>query len=149
MDTLVTGLTSLDVQTLPTYRPNLITPDDLPALEAAGVVGDLALHLIVEPGDDSTPPQEVSQPVAEINNLIVGASPADFVRLASTTRTGETNGLGVMVIAVGPRKARILTAAIRMGAVNELVTDLETALAIGRHVGLSLSVKPRVSGGRE
>src|SRR5205823_2212932 len=51
VDTLITGLTSIDVETLPTYRPGLITVDDLPVLQRAGVVGDLALHLVVEPGD--------------------------------------------------------------------------------------------------
>src|SRR5688572_10773202 len=48
VDTLVTGLSSIDVDILPIYRPNLITQEDIPVLERAGVVGDLALHLVVE-----------------------------------------------------------------------------------------------------
>ena len=42
-----------------------------------------------------------------------------------------------MVIAVGAWKAQILTTAIRMRAVNELITDLETAHAIGRELGIA------------
>jgi len=142
VDTIVTGLTSLDVETLPTYRPYLITPEDIPVLERAGVVGDLALHLIVsEDAPRSTPEREL---VAKINDLIVGASPSDFIRLAERTRTGQGRGLGVVVLAVGPWKAEILTTAIRLGAVNELITDLETALAIGRYAGIekAFATKP-------
>ncbi len=144
VDTLVTGLTSLDVQTLPTYRPGLITPADLPALQRAGVVGDLALHLIVDPDSAADADSVDGRLVEEINDLIVGASPQDFIRVAERTRHGETAGLGVVVIAVGGWKAHILTTAIRIGAVNELITDLETALAIGTHVGLSLSAGSRL-----
>jgi DNA-binding transcriptional regulator LsrR (DeoR family) len=138
VDTLVTGLTSLDVETLPTYRPNLITPEDIPVLQRAGVVGDLALHLIVS--EDASADAGKASPerelVSRINDLIVGASPADFIRVAAKTRSGETRGLGVVVLAVGPWKAEILATAIRLGAVNELITDLETALAIGRYAGV-------------
>lgn len=134
VDTIVTGLTSLDVETLPIYRPNLITPEDIPVLQRAGVVGDLALHLIVS--EDAAPESPERALVAKINDLIVGASPADFVRVAERTRRGESRGLGVVVLAVGPWKAEILTTAIRLGAVNELITDLETAFAIGRCAGI-------------
>ena len=143
VDTLVTGLTSLDVETLPIYRPNLITPEDIPVLQRAGVVGDLALHLIVSENSGSqhsalstrhsTPERQL---VAKINDLIVGASPRDFIRVAARSRAGESRGLGVLVLAAGPWKAQILTTAIRLGAVNELITDLETAIAIGRYAGV-------------
>jgi len=145
VDTLVTGLTSLDVQTLPIYRPGLITPEDLPVLQRAGVVGDLALHLLVEQDGAGEPTDSASSPerelVAHINDLIVGASPQDFIRVAERVRSGQVNGLGVVVLAVGAWKARILTTAIRLRAVNELITDLETALAIGRHVGIEHEMK--------
>lgn len=142
VDTLVTGLTSLDVQTLPIYRPGLITPEDLPILQRAGVVGDLALHLLVEPNgpralSDGSPSPE-RELVENINDLIVGASPQDFLRVAERVRRGEADGLGVVVLAAGAWKARILTTAIRLRAVNELITDLETALAIGRHLGIEM-----------
>jgi DNA-binding transcriptional regulator LsrR (DeoR family) len=143
VDTLVTGLTSLDVQTLPTYRPGLITPEDLPVLERAGVVGDLALHMIVAEDDSAAQAQSTAEDrglVESINDLIVGASPKDFIRVAERARRGESQGLGVVVLASGPWKARILTTAIRLRAVNELITDLETALAIGRHLGISQSL---------
>ncbi len=140
VDTLITGLTSLDVQTLPTYRPGLITEDDIPALQRAGVVGDLALHLILQLADNELiteiPGQEL---VHSINDLIVGASPKDIVRVAERHRSGETNGLGVLVLAVGAWKAKILTAAIKMGAVNELITDLVTANSIAKLCGIDLS----------
>lgn len=146
VDTLITGLTSLDVQTLPIYRPNLITPDDLPVLQQAGVLGDLALHLVVAP-ENSEPPEETAASqqsvVKTINDLIVGASPKDFIRVADRARSGEGRGLGVIVLAVGAWKARILTTAIRMGAVNELVTDLETAHAIGRELGIQSLLAPK------
>src|SRR5262249_39248876 len=80
VDTIVTGLSSIDVQTLPTYRPNLITEPDLPVLEAAGVVGDLALHLIAEPSNGSSAPTKAMKLINSINDLIVGVTPADFVR---------------------------------------------------------------------
>jgi DNA-binding transcriptional regulator LsrR (DeoR family) len=135
VDTLVTGLTSLDVQTLPTYRPGLITPEDLPILQRAGVVGDLALHMVTADGNGANKERVLeSELVQDINDLIVGASPKDFVRVAEGSRSG--GGLGVMVIAVGAWKAKILTTAIRMRAVNELITDLETAHAIGRELGI-------------
>jgi DNA-binding transcriptional regulator LsrR (DeoR family) len=142
VDTIITGLTSLDVETLPTYRPNLITPEDIPVLGRAGVVGDLALHLVVsEDAPASSPERDL---VAQINDLIVGASPADFIRVAEKTRSGEGKGLGVVVLAVGPWKAQILATAIKMGAVNELITDLETSLAIARCAGIhrALAAKP-------
>lgn len=139
VDTLVTGLTSLDVQTLPIYRPNLITPEDLPLLQQVGVVGDLALHLLVDLDAAKTESLEERELVASINDLIVGATPNDFIRVAERTRTGETRGLGVVVLGVGAWKARILTTAIHLRAVNELITDLETALAIGRHVGIDIA----------
>jgi DNA-binding transcriptional regulator LsrR (DeoR family) len=148
VDTLVTGLTSLDVETLPIYRPNLITPDDLPILHRAGVVGDLALHLLVEQeGTDSRPSAE-RELVENVNDLIVGASPRDFIRVAERARRGESKGLGVVVLASGAWKARILTTAIRLGAVNELITDLETALAIGRHAGIERKMKHHLAGAR-
>ncbi len=143
MDTLITGLTWLDVQTLPIYRPGLITEADLPNLERAGVVGDLALHLLLENpnlGVNGEECPEVSL-VRELNDLIIGASPADFINLAERTRKRENKGLGVIVLAVGPRKARILISAIRLGAVNELITDLETALAIGRYLGIEKEMR--------
>jgi len=149
VDTLVTGLTSLDVDTLPAYRPNLITPEDIPVLERAGVVGDLALHLIVSENageasaaekTETTPEREL---VAKINNLIVGASPTDFIRVAERTRKGESRGLGVVVLAAGPWKAQTLITAIRLGAVNELITDLETAVAIGRLAGIENVLDPK------
>jgi DNA-binding transcriptional regulator LsrR (DeoR family) len=147
VDTLVTGLTSLDVQTLPIYRPNLITPEDLPVLQRAGVVGDLALHLVVASDDPDTPDQAPPSPerelVAHVNNLIVGATPQDFIRVAERVRHGSSDGLGVIVLAVGAWKAPILTTAVRMRAVNELITDLETAMAICRHVNLTLPEKHR------
>jgi len=140
VDTLITGLTSIDVQTLQIYRPGLITKEDLPALERAGVVGDLALHLLVD-GDHAGPAGAATatrdrELVAEINDLIVGASPADFVRVAERVRSGERAGLGVVVLAAGPWKARILVAAMKLRAVNQLITDLETARALCRHLGL-------------
>jgi DNA-binding transcriptional regulator LsrR (DeoR family) len=145
VDTLITGLTSLDVQTLPIYRPNLITPEDLPVLQRAGVVGDLALHLVVASDDpdtpDSSPPSPERELVAHVNNLIVGATPQDFICVAERVRHGTSDGLGVIVLAVGAWKAPILTTAIRMRAVNELITDLETALAICSHVHLALPEK--------
>lgn len=146
VDTVITGLSSLDVRTLPTYRPGLITQDDLPALEAAGVVGDLALHLVVEsrPAEDTSPERSL---VDSLNDLIVGASPGDFIRIADQSRGADAAGLGVVVLAAGSWKARILTTAIRMGAVNELITDLDTALAIGQHVGLRLAGR-MAAGGR-
>jgi hypothetical protein len=147
VDTLVTGLTSLDVQTLPIYRPNLITPEDLPVLQRAGVVGDLALHLVVASDDPDTPDQAPPSPerelVAHVKNLIVGATPQDFIRVAERVRHGSSDGLGVIVLAVGAWKAPILTTAVRMRAVNELITDLETAMAICRHVNLTLPEKHR------
>lgn len=147
VDTLVTGLTSLDVQTLPIYRPGLITPADLPVLQRAGVEGDLALHLLVSP-NEQPPDARGNGPfhrsaerelVAGINDLIVGASPEDFIRVADRARRAsspQSAGLGVVVLAAGAWKARILITAIRLRAVNELITDLETAVAIGRHAGI-------------
>lgn len=152
VDTLVTGLTSLDVQTLPTYRPNLITPDDLPVLQRAGVVGDLALHLVVAHGSGTEPADKSpeQQLVEEINDLIVGASPSDFIRVAERHRHGDLNGLGVVVLAVGAWKAKILTTAIRLRAVNELITDLETAHAIARELGIKdLPAGPAAALGEE
>jgi DNA-binding transcriptional regulator LsrR (DeoR family) len=146
VDTLITGLTSLDVQTLPIYRPNLITPEDLPVLQQAGVLGDLALHLVVAPESSESPEETAASQqsvVKTINDLIVGASPKDFIRVADRARSGEGRGLGVIVLAVGAWKARILTTAIRMGAVNELVTDLETAHAIGRELGIQSLLAPK------
>ncbi len=138
-DTLITGLTSLDVRTLPTYRPGLITEDDIPALQRAGVVGDLALHLVVQPTVGHSPSEITGgELVNNINDLIVGASPKDIVRVAERHRNGETNGIGVLVLAVGAWKARILTTAIQMGAVNELITDLDTAHSIAKLLGISL-----------
>src|SRR5262249_14271795 len=139
VDTLVTGLSSIDVQTLPIYRPGLITEADLPVLEAAGVVGDLALHLIVEPSEVAAPPRNSVQLVENVNDLIVGASPSDFLRVANQRREGRSDGLGVVVVAAGTWKSRILSTAIRLGAVNELITDLDTAMAIGRHAGADMA----------
>ena len=144
VDTLVTGLSSIDVEILPIYRPHLITQEDIPVLERAGVVGDLALHLIVDSDEmDRRSPER--QLVETINSLIVGASPADFVRVADSTRSGHSKGLGVVVLSVGVWKARILTTAIRMGAVNELITDLDTALAIARHVGVHIATRTGIA----
>jgi DNA-binding transcriptional regulator LsrR (DeoR family) len=136
MDTLISGLSSLDVSTLPIYRPDLITEQDIGSLQRSGVVGDLGLHLVVDPdhvgeGDGAAGAKLVD----EINNLIVGASPEEFVRVADRARNGN-GGLGVVVLASGAWKARILLAAIRMGAVNELITDLETAIAMGKLLGV-------------
>jgi DNA-binding transcriptional regulator LsrR (DeoR family) len=135
VDTLVTGLSSIDVDILPVYRPHLITQEDIPILQRAGVVGDLALHLIVESEEmDRNSPER--QLVETINSLIVGAEPSDFVKVAERARKADSEGLGVVVLSVGAWKARILTTAIRMGAVTELITDMDTALAIARHVGV-------------
>jgi hypothetical protein len=144
VDTLVTGLSSIDVEILPIYRPNLITQQDIPILEKAGVVGDLALHLIVESeaSDRKSPERRL---VETINSLIVGADPSDFVQVAERAREKDSRGLGVLVLSVGVWKARILTTAIRMGAVTELITDLDTALAIARHVGVHIPTRTRAA----
>lgn len=139
---IITGLSSLDVQSLAAYRPNLITDSDLPRLEQAGVVGDLALHLLLdqgEPGENITDDYEGQELVKNINELIVGASPEDFVRVAENTRKEGRSG-GVIVLATGPWKARILITAIRLRAVNELITDMETALAISQQLGISREI---------
>jgi DNA-binding transcriptional regulator LsrR (DeoR family) len=137
VDTLVTGLTSLDVETLPIYRPHLITPKDIPVLQRAGVQGDIALNLVVAPEDGdaggATPERRL---VEDINDLIVGASPGDFQQVAERARRPGATGLGVVVLSAGAWKAGILTTAIRMGVVNELVTDLETAYAIADELGI-------------
>ena len=144
VDTLITGLSSIDVDILPIYRPNLITQEDIPVLERAGVVGDLALHLVVESesADKRAPERQL---VETINSLIVGAGPADFVQAAERAREENAPGLGVVVLSVGVWKARILTTAIRMGAVNELITDLDTALAIARHVGVHIPTRSQTA----
>lgn len=141
VDTLITGLTSLDVHTLPIYRPNLITEADIPVLQRAGVVGDLALHMLVEADSGAAADSPERLLVERINSLIVGASPEAFVRVAERARSGESDGPGVVVLAVGAWKAPILTAAIRLRAVNELFTDLDTAEAIRRHVGIASASK--------
>ena len=143
VDTLVTGLSSIDVDILPVYRPHLITQEDIPILQRAGVVGDLALHLIVESEEmDRNSPER--QLVETINSLIVGAEPSDFVKVADRARRADSQGLGVVVLSVGAWKARILTTAIRMGAVTELITDMDTALAIARHVGVHVPSRASV-----
>ncbi len=146
VDTIVTGMSSIDVETLPIYRPNLITPNDVEVLERAGVVGDLALHLVVE--DAPVKRSEEESLVHSINGLIVGASPADFIRIAERARSSGASGLGVVVLSVGAWKARILSTAIRLRAVNELITDLETALAVGKHAGISFPTGSYLPGGR-
>src|SRR5205823_2642943 len=105
---------------------------------------DLALHLIVE-SDDTDRRSPEGQLVETINSLIVGASPADFIGVAERARQESSTGLGVVVLSVGGWKARILTTAIRMGAVNELITDLDTALAIARHVGVHVPTRAQTA----
>lgn len=129
IDTLVTGLSSIDVTTLPSYRPNLINPDDIPVLQRAGVAGDLGLHLLLRNDAEPDGPRDTAL-VEQINSLIVGAAPSDFVAVAERARQSPASGPGVIVVAAGDWKAAILCAAIRLGAVNELITDLETANAM-------------------
>jgi DNA-binding transcriptional regulator LsrR (DeoR family) len=145
-DTVVTGLSSIDVQSLPDYRPDLITAHDVPALQRAGVVGDLALHLMTDPARAAECSEEDAGLVQEINSLLVGAGPDDLRRIAQRAR--QSGAPGVIVLATGPWKADILLAAIRHGAVNELVTDLETAMAIGRRLGVRISSRISIGGGK-
>lgn len=89
---------------------NIVTVDDLVALEAAGAVGDVLLRYIDAEG----------QPVKlAINQRIIGLS---LAQLDSIPR--------VIAVAGGRAKHEIVRAALRAGFVDVLVTDGETARSL-------------------
>lgn len=126
MDMIVTGMSGLETTSTLTTMARLIDERELGALREAGYVGDLGGHFIRDPMLPPGDPQ-VGQLADAISGLVVSAKPEDFVRTARRAReTGNENG-GVFMIGRRPQKAPAFIAACRMGAVNELFTDEQTA----------------------
>jgi DNA-binding transcriptional regulator LsrR (DeoR family) len=93
-------------------------------LRERGIVGDWNGHLLPNASDEA---KELAE---EQNQLALGASPADMVRVAARARRDGFHGLGVVLVVSGVRRAEVVLAACEMRAVNELVIASDTARAM-------------------
>lgn len=134
LDTIVSGMSSLLVESALVSIAKLVTPDDLASLRDAGYVGDLGGHPIMDPERD---PDPRTRSLAEsASALVVSPTPADFIRVAERSRDEDRKNTGVFITGIGKQKARAFLAAIKMRAVNELCTDRATAQEMADILGL-------------
>lgn len=138
MDTIISGMSSLSVESALVSIANLAKPEDVATLTEAGFVGDLGGHPIYDP-ESGDPGPEAKELAEAISALVISATPRDFKRIAGAARQGNIKNpedKGVFIVGIGKQKARAFLAAIKMEAVNELFTDRATAEEMARVLGL-------------
>jgi len=133
IDTIVSGIGALDREgswfNYIAYLDQAEPEREFQRLSDLGVVGDIAQHFVTQEGvvEDTHPA------IDSINQRVIGIRPEHFIQLAERYRGSESAaGAGVIIIAVGQHKARVVIAAIRSGAVNHLVIDENLAREIKR-----------------
>ncbi len=134
MTTIITGFGAVDsVTTFHKYLTHLLSEKEIAELEtyvqAGKIVGDIGGHLVSS--QDSKDDAAVSNFLVRINQRILAANPGDFKAIASKHRKNKQGG-GVIGIAVGARKAKILHALLAQDPcpVSRLIIDSHCALAL-------------------
>lgn len=153
MDTIITGLGGADDYTeLSRYLdgwlcdPETENPcvvkafgDEIQKLrrfcEEKRIVGDIGGHLV--PAHSHREDGEVLQFLSNVNRRLLAARPTDFADVARRHRRSK-KGAGVVAIAVGARKARILHSVLSMEdcPISHLVIDTHCALALLNELGV-------------
>ena len=136
MDSILTGVGSADAYTqMSAFLKFWLDASELKTLRnycmQELVVGDLGCHLICSPEAEEN--DELKRFLRQINRRILGAQPSDFVDVASRHRkTGI--GVGVVTMAIGARKAKILARLLTLPnspcPISALVVDTHCALAL-------------------
>jgi DNA-binding transcriptional regulator LsrR (DeoR family) len=134
MDTIITGFGAADNYTvLSHYLNSWLDKEEIETLleycHAGKVVGDIGGHLISpsEAKDDN----DLINFLLRINRRTLAAQPSDFIHVASR-HLKSRKGAGVLGIAAGARKAKILSTLLSRSPcpISRLVIDTHCALAL-------------------
>ncbi len=134
LDTIITGMSGLQIESALFAMAKLVTEPELRVLRDGGFAGDLGGHPIrSEAGTEVDPKAE--RLANAVSRLVVSPKPGDFVRVAEKARILDDDRKGVFLMGQGKAKAEAFVAACRMRAVNELFTSRETAAEMLRILG--------------
>jgi len=125
-DTLITGLGTCDGDSRAT-RLGLYDDEDVPRLVQAGAVGDISGRLFWDPTDP--PDEDGKRAIRFVNSYVISPQLGDFIAANDRARASQT-GLGTVVVASGPARARAVRALCSWGAVTTLVIDSDLARAL-------------------
>lgn len=122
-DTLITGLGTCDGDSRAT-RLGLFKDEDVPRLVRAGAVGDISGRLFWNPMDP--PDEEGKSTIRSVNSYVISPQLGDFIAANHRARASDI-GLGTLVVASGPGRARAVKALCAWGAITTLVIDSDLA----------------------
>jgi hypothetical protein len=136
MDTVITGVGSIDnYGSLTRFMPTWLDADEsrkvLAYCRDGSIVGDLGGYLVPAP-ETSDKIEQVKTFLNAINRRLIAATVDDFKAVAERHAKNPQSGAGVVCIAAGARKARILNALLAEQScpVSRLFIDSHCALAL-------------------
>ncbi|MBR9978302.1 MAG: hypothetical protein KFH87_09455 [Bacteroidetes bacterium] len=136
MDTLLSGFGSADNYTvLQSFLPAWLSTDETETImeycHSGAIVGDIGGHLVTSPLWSGNT-RSLNQFLARINQRLIAANPIDFLNVADRYAKNRNAGAGVVGIAAGGRKARILHALLAQERcpLSMLFIDTFCALAL-------------------
>ncbi len=136
MDTLITGFGSVDNYTvLQMFLSTWLTAEEFKTLisyaKEGRIVGDLGGHFITRPNDVDSD-GELGKFLQSINKRLIATRPSDFTAVARFHAEKPHTGAGVVGIAAGARKAKILHALLSQTKrpISRLFIDSHCALAL-------------------
>lgn len=133
MDTIITGFGSADAYTQSQhYLQSWLSSTEMETLRQCVpelIAGDLGGHLIPTPRGSED--DHVTRFFKSLNRRLLAVQPSDFIDVA-TRHLQAPKGAGVVGIAVGARKAKILYILLswRTCPISQLVMDTHCALAL-------------------
>jgi DNA-binding transcriptional regulator LsrR (DeoR family) len=137
MDTIITGIGGFPEGWLFKVEGTLPGPifseEEKKKLEDEGVVGDLCGTFITDNKVDGFPRDST---IARVNRRVFGPKPPDFLRCAEQAR--QKNTPGVIVVANGARKARVVASAISNRCLTELICDANLAEELAKVKGIKI-----------
>jgi DNA-binding transcriptional regulator LsrR (DeoR family) len=136
MDTIITGFGSADNYTvlqcfLPAWLSTEETETILDHCRSGAIVGDIGGHLVTSPLWSGNT-RSLNQFLSRINQRLIAANPIDFLNVADRHAMNRNTGAGVVGVAAGGRKARILHALLAQERcpLSMLFIDTFCALAL-------------------
>jgi deoxyribonucleoside regulator len=112
-DIALLGIGNLDQQTSGFVREGFLTPGELAGFTDNGAVGDIAWRIFTQNGDLYP---------CEFNDRVIGITLDELRRIPTT-----------VAVAAGIAKVPAVLGALRMGVINVLCTDDQTARAVLQH----------------
>ena len=133
VDTVITGIGALDREgswfNYIAYLDQADPESEFHRLSELGVVGDIAQHFVTKEGVV----KKTHPAIDSINRRVIGIRPEHFIRVAERYRGQKSiAGAGVITIAAGRHKARVIVSAVQSKAVNHLIIDKDLAVEIKR-----------------